>query len=59
MLKLVLLEINTVKNVLQWNRKGNKLFPFQVVPFNTHTCSLDPRDSQMFPLKAGFPHAQI
>jgi len=27
--------------------------PFQKVPLNTHrpTCSLDPRDCQMFPLK--------
>jgi len=45
--------MNVVKNFLQWNRKGKKLFPFQDVPFNTHrpTCGLDPRDCEMFPLK--------
>lgn len=54
MLKLVLLTINTVKNSLPWSCKGRKLFPFQEVPFNTHTCSLDPRDCQIFLLKTGF-----
>ena len=58
-IKLVVLEINTVKKFLQRNHKGKKLFPFQEVPFNTHTCSSDPRDCQMFPLKTGFLHAQI
>jgi len=54
MLKLVLLEINTFRNFLQW-----KLLPFQEVPFNTHTCSLDPRDCQMLPLKTGFLRVRI
>jgi hypothetical protein len=56
MLKLVLLPIHTFKNFLAWNRKGKKLFPFQEVPFNTHTCRSDPLTN--ISAKNRFPNAQ-